>query len=1804
MYSYKMAARDWFESLTSNEVAALFSAFWNDVQQQVIHELIECFTWTKYPTSFSRKSTALSCNDECSRKYVRSLLIRGVSQVCPPCYMGSASEASQTNPTCALEWTNKVAVSKRSASRALMRRYTSATAASQQINKQCSAGISYESEQSGASHSIDGNFLSRAKAASYLISNLVLYPVCVGVKDDISADISHRSLILTWNPLSWSNTNEFAVTADQFIGSFFETNNASEAQAKKRFSVATDSDENLPFPAWYDACYKRCCSEQVSQARYDQVSVIQQKIALVTLASMEMAIQMWYSASQNGCAEHDHTIIKLHQKCPKTQVSCNSVFCKHLGEFGNIKPSWSSNLGQFLNSTSLAPSTSVESHKSETYSRHHKQFMLSTAMRINNDPRSEQCRKIIKWVESHDLSPLSSSFESEGISLPFFSSILHAVHLKNVVSVGENTQGPCDTSELINNLHSQFLLQSQEYLTKELSDNQVVRTQSPYEQVGNVSNVEKNNHHVNQEDLVSAFPLDAPQSLKKGDADKQRLRLVMSNLALIDSAMKSNTNHLPSSLALSSTLQSASLGETVNCTEEVPKCENSGKKKKKRKKKKGKQTSIIDDPLSRRSLSNTTTDKQEHTKSGKSQVTNAKTDPKNNPSDLGGISNFSAQNLASSSKPLASLAESSTLSVMPPNTVSSPKSALQHTAITDNDKKAVISSISTARPSSPAQSDSSESISRYFVETRHVNNHASTGRKDALATKRSQSQSAPKHESNAARSSSFSASPKDQHNKTDANPPQTESPEEDTWEVVGKKSRKPKRIPPTLRIRSSNQQQHQNKQHSPPIEASKSRNHQSNTNDQQTHLGILNTSLVTEIKGHNKERRKRGGRQQANKATRDSGALSRIDLKKQTSSSKDNKVESISDKLVPMVDMGQTSSHKSNVEDANKDKTLAVSPKPARQGWTPVLKSKTFDSSQKNEATSKSAKMTNGFHVNVNAKSDVKSTSIAKVHHPENSTMCSMPVPTFLGVSSDNSASSSVSSSLGAHNSRDICQSGVSSDGPSQIQKNAKKQAEGYHLLDVCERLTRDIKIFMDRRAAALKCRRNERQALLGALHATLGNIWPEHPRVEIMGSCATQLDLPSSDLDLVICGLAPIQDNELDDSSCKSTDTGSPRFQPHHLSHSHSLRSPSASRVVRLAYELERQPWVVQVKAIPTATVPVVKMLADPSKFPQNHIPPTNNAFYECDSPVGEEISSRRSSTTKSNKFVFAPSGSVNLSSVPSSISDGQVQDGTSSSPFSFASASQHGRYMSAPNSSQTPSSCIDHGMSPSLILQQPWRGADLLNGLLSVDITFEGPGHGGVGSTLFALKVVEDACEEFSCQEHPDATPPVQLIMVLKELLAQKRLNEPFSGGLSSYSVLLMVCAALRECRALRNEIHHSSSPDSFNIRHDLKKEKIVSARQIPADMSCEKFEPSQNPLSPNDLEPKKHPKDANSNSAAYIHVSKTEREQNKGFNSGLKASPNQVSSWATIAGKGKLTNQSNIKCLKVKEVSLSVPPVTKSNSANRPTKKLSYADRVSAKKDADPSVDLMEAKSTESAKFVSTKRDCNFEYVEAEGRHSPRLYQGSSKHNGRVATLSPSVTVTTTISSDAEYLHGKTGTAGRELEPNRSTSERSGINASLIRNGAGCSSDTLEVLCSGEITSGKLLMYFLLLYGKVFDAQSTAVDMLAPGSSPFVLRQFTGHGGSVSGGGTNYDPVTGVFSVDPIVVFDPLEGEEGKNVARSCFAWYSIRQMFGQCYATLTQSMEASARAHHHHNLRTGSTSDHSEESSPLLALLLSY
>ena len=266
-------------------------------------------------------------------------------------------------------------------------------------------------------------------------------------------------------------------------------------------------------------------------------------------------------------------------------------------------------------------------------------------------------------------------------------------------------------------------------------------------------------------------------------------------------------------------------------------------------------------------------------------------------------------------------------------------------------------------------------------------------------------------------------------------------------------------------------------------------------------------------------------------------------------------------------------------------------------------------------------------------------------------------------------------------------------------------------------------------------------------------------------GSCATQLDLPSSDLDVVICGLPHSK-------SMKKKKSGDLIDQVDQYPY-HGFQSVNGGRVLRLAGELEVQPWVVQVKAIPTASVPVIKILADPARL-----------------------------------------GSIGI------IGGGQGHDFLMGANEYCAQYGSRDWMMESHGPSQMitdkvinkhESTTIQHNVLPgksdlSVVpmlkpYPNPWRGADVMNGLISVDITFEGPEHGGVGSTAYSARVVQDACSETGLP--PESTPVVQVTMVLKELLAQRRLNEPFSGGLSSYALLLMVVAIMQERKAIRAEM-----------------------------------------------------------------------------------------------------------------------------------------------------------------------------------------------------------------------------------------------------------------------------------------------------------------------------------------------------------------------------------------------------------------
>ncbi|KAL7579000.1 hypothetical protein ACA910_019044 [Epithemia clementina (nom. ined.)] len=758
------------------------------------------------------------------------------------------------------------------------------------------------------------------------------------------------------------------------------------------------------------------------------------------------------------------------------------------------------------------------------------------------------------------------------------------------------------------------------------------------------------------------------------------------------------------------------------------------------------------------------------------------------------------------------------------------------------------------------------------------------------------------------------------------------------------------------------------------------------------------------------------------------------------------------------------------------------------------------------------------------------------------------PLPTLLSPENANSTASSVASSLEAPHGRHH----HLHHAPSQDEHNAV----GYHLLDVCDRLSQDIALFMKSRAQAVSLRRSERAVLLGALQEVVSGIWSNSCRVELYGSCATLLDLPSSDMDVVIIGLdnrssgvfssksasdftsisgtRSKSDGSADDSGYQASPQPSKPAppQPPYI----PVYSANAHRVMRLAGAIERLPWAVQVKSIPNATVPVIKILADPSKIPG--------------------FSAR-----------------------------GEWQGfGSTSSELPFDGA--------ATPSAGTP---IDPNTAAA---SRVWRGSDLMNGLISLDITFQGPEHGGIGSTDYSWHVVNRVCQEMGIS-NPDDTPFVQCLMVLKELLVQRKLNEPYSGGLSSYALLLLLTALMRERAAIREELERV---EQHRQTATTTASPVVSSPPLLEEVSPQSSMPT--------VEQKSAPRGKRSGCRAAVETRSTGSEDGR---TTPVAKSTSTTSWASVARntEPKTASSEGTAAAVSKGQAAAV-----SNSEQRPTvqqqeerKPISFADVVGKSStpttsltatamNKDPAVPRPTSSPQKSSAWQSKLK------WEKRGQHGSgdttpsNARNGGSQKNNRNSGSSHCMSDNGSYSSklNDKSKNGKKNTSSSIPDVNTKNVEMKGdllpqtvlleqqfqhpqydpnMVPAFFPQGF---DDVIEVLCLGETTSGKLLMHFLLHYGQYFDAATTAIDIsgkhervfntpyLTPYSymTPFIERAAP----------ESIDPLTGMLVVDHIVIYDPLEGAEKHNVARRCFAWHQVRWIFAQSYATLSSAVEKSA------------------------------
>jgi len=685
-------------------------------------------------------------------------------------------------------------------------------------------------------------------------------------------------------------------------------------------------------------------------------------------------------------------------------------------------------------------------------------------------------------------------------------------------------------------------------------------------------------------------------------------------------------------------------------------------------------------------------------------------------------------------------------------------------------------------------------------------------------------------------------------------------------------------------------------------------------------------------------------------------------------------------------------------------------------------------------------------------------------------------------------------------------------------------------------------------------------------------------------------LDLPSSDLDVVVCGLdqlhvasvspkvqkASVQPEVKSGKSAKITpDKVNSEIQMGHLHHAVLPFVPmqkNSDRVMRLAAELERHPWAVLVKAIPTASVPVVKVLADPSRLP-GAIPAT-----VID---GEEWMMQQQSAADQS-----------ASGVPAGVTLAPNE----SSPVGEAPLGNDSAY-------QTP------------IASPVWRGADLDNGLLKLDITFQGPEHGGIGSTEFSARVVQNVCDETG--QMPEHTAFVQVILVVKELLAQRRLNEPFSGGLSSYSLLLLVLAVLGERKVIEEELDRvekqrrvvaagggnslpagssADKSDKSSVPQKGKQQKgetmlaqatnaasgikgkVKSAQSVQYDCNSNQV-PKSVPVAQRDAT--KRASQGSQQKANHDHKGNL---QKKSIDQGAdkhqtenKATKDvSVGSWASIAmgkNEGPPKNPaSNEKHEKISDINAAMTTSKKSGSfadAARAAQAKAAANAMTPSTQHTAAVKLSNTPTTKPANGQNARQankeqaSIVFTKTQDTAKDSSQLQSNS---NGEVKRTNETPNNTSDRKIEADEKTSKFNNySSQPSEPMTSS------NPAAFPQGF---NDVIEVLCSGETTPGKLLMHFLLFYGQYFDAQATAIDISGKHHreiptqsppyihlSPYIQRR---SGGTI-------DPVTGIFTVDPIVVYDPLEGAENNNVARRCFLWGNVKWVFAQSFMTLSSAVE---------------------------------
>lgn len=257
-----------------------------------------------------------------------------------------------------------------------------------------------------------------------------------------------------------------------------------------------------------------------------------------------------------------------------------------------------------------------------------------------------------------------------------------------------------------------------------------------------------------------------------------------------------------------------------------------------------------------------------------------------------------------------------------------------------------------------------------------------------------------------------------------------------------------------------------------------------------------------------------------------------------------------------------------------------------------------------------------------------------------------------------------------------------------------------------------------------------QQQKMLHKIQSIVERIWPTG-RVHAYGSFATGLSIPSSDLDLVVTGF-------------RSNHSYNDKV---HWSDLPTYPSPLQT----LAAALKKQSWLRRIQCIDTASMPVIKIVSEVA-----------GALQHVD-------------------ISFDYSGSADPSSAPAA-----APSAPPTITFEQDLSATHNRILSQ-SSSATPGLRTSTGATvgaPSRLSQQYPAG------LSPIASSHLGAHHLSVGPEVDSSGVHRgrQAVELVCCyiKMYPALRP---LTIVLKQFLAERALNNTFSGGLSSYCLVLIL-------------------------------------------------------------------------------------------------------------------------------------------------------------------------------------------------------------------------------------------------------------------------------------------------------------------------------------------------------------------------------------------------------------------------------